>query len=109
MKIQVLPACQKMINGPSTIKKYRIKKSRILQTSTKTTAGTGWNKGGFKMSIFSKKEKIVLFSEQQKDQMIEKLEKAHIEYDVRENKESVFSNKVSYILRVNQADLKKVV
>lgn len=61
------------------------------------------------MSIFGKKEKIVLFSEAQKDEMIEKLESAHIEYDIREKSDSVFSNHLSYIVLVNAGDLKKVV
>ncbi len=61
------------------------------------------------MSIFTKKEKIVLFSEAQKDQLIEKLESAHIEYDVRESQDSVFSTHTSYIVSVPAGDLKKVV
>ncbi len=61
------------------------------------------------MSIFTKKEKIVLFSEAQRDQLIEKLESAHIDYDVRENKDSVFSTHTSYIVRVPAGEIKKVV
>ena len=61
------------------------------------------------MSIFTKKEKVVLFSETQKDQLIEKLESAHIDYDIREDKGSVFSTHTSYIVRVPAGELKKVV
>lgn len=61
------------------------------------------------MSIFAKKEKIVLFSEAQKDEMIEKLESAHIEYDIREKTDSVFSSHPSYIVSVHAGDMKKVV
>ncbi len=60
------------------------------------------------MKLFTKKEKIVLRSEQQKDVLIEKLENAHIEYDIREDKESVFDNHTTYIIRIPAADYKKV-
>ncbi len=60
------------------------------------------------MNMFTKKEKIILRSEQQKDVLIEKLESAHIEYDIREDKDSVFNNHMTYIVRVPAADFKKV-
>lgn len=61
------------------------------------------------MTLFTKKEKIILNSEQQRDDFIEKLDKAHVDYDVREDKTSVFSGKVAYIFSVKATDLKKVV
>lgn len=60
------------------------------------------------MSLFSKKETIVFMSEQQKDAYIEKLQNAHVDFDVLESRENVYSSKVAYLIRVNAADLKKV-
>lgn len=61
------------------------------------------------MTLFTKKEKVILHSELQRDDFIEKLDKAHVEYDVREDKTSMFGGKVAYIFSVKAADLKKVV
>ncbi|MCR5510054.1 MAG: hypothetical protein K6F54_03800 [Lachnospiraceae bacterium] len=61
------------------------------------------------MSLFTKKETITLFSEQQKDSFIEKLESNHIDYKIKESNDSVFSNEIHYIVKVSAADLKKVV
>ena len=61
------------------------------------------------MSLFTKKETITLFSEQQKDSFIEKLENAHIDYKLKESNDSAFSSEIHYIVKVNAADLKKVV
>ena len=60
------------------------------------------------MSLFDRKQKIILKTEQQKDAYIDRLEKAHIEYDIHEERDTVYSRDVSYIIRVNAADLKKV-
>ena len=60
------------------------------------------------MNLFCRKETIVLKSEQQKDAYIERLEKAHVEYSVFENRDSIYSRGVSYIVRVKASDLKKV-
>lgn len=60
------------------------------------------------MSLFNKKETIVFKSEQQKDAYIERLEKAHAEYDVFEDRDTIYSKDVSYIIRVKVSDLKKV-
>ena len=46
------------------------------------------------MTLFTKKENIILNSELQRDDFIEKLDKAHVDYDVREDKASVFGGKV---------------
>ena len=62
------------------------------------------------MALFNKKGIIELYSEPQKDEMIDRLEKAHIDYEVRERRGSEpFTEKVTYIVRVNTADLKKAV
>lgn len=60
------------------------------------------------MSLFSRKETIILKTEQQKDAYIERLEKAHVDYDIHEDRETVYSRDVSYIIRVKAEDLKKV-
>ena len=60
------------------------------------------------MSLFNRKETIVLKSEQQKDAYIERLEKAHVDYDVFEDRDTIFSRDVSYIVCVKTSDLKKV-
>ncbi len=60
------------------------------------------------MSLFSKKETIILKTEQQKDAYIERLEKAHVDYDIRIDRDTVYSRDVSYIIRVKAEDLKKV-
>ena len=60
------------------------------------------------MNRFSKKETIILKSEQQKDAYIEKLEKARVEYDISEDREMINSRDVTYIIRVKSSDLKKV-
>ena len=46
------------------------------------------------MSLFNRKETIVLKSEQQKDAYIERLEKAHVEYDVFEDRDNIYSRDV---------------
>ena len=60
------------------------------------------------MSLFDRKQKIILKTEQQKDAYIDRLEKAHIEYDIHEERDTVYSRDVSYIIRVKAADLQKV-
>ena len=61
------------------------------------------------MSLFRKKEKIVLTSEHQKDAFIDKMERAHIKYDIKEDKSSFSNGHASFIARVNAEDLRKVV
>jgi len=61
------------------------------------------------MKLFSKKENIILNSEQQKEDFIEKLENAHVHYVIREKKDEVYSGRRSYVLKVDAEDLKKVV
>ena len=61
------------------------------------------------MSLFRKagKEMIVLKTEQQRDAFIERLENAHVEYDVSEERDTIYSRDTSYIIRVRAEDLKK--
>ena len=60
------------------------------------------------MSIFNKTKTIVLKTEQQKDAYIERLEKAHVEYDIIEDRDSIYSRDLTYYIRVKAADMKKV-
>ena len=60
------------------------------------------------MSLFTKKEMIILKTEQQKDAYIDRLEKAHVDYDIREEHDDIYSRDVTYIIRVRTEDLKKV-
>lgn len=60
------------------------------------------------MGFFSRKETIILKSEQQRDAYIDRLDKAHVEYEVSEDRDNVYSRNVSYIIRVKASDLKKV-
>ena len=60
------------------------------------------------MHLFTRKETVVLKTEQQKDAFIEKLEKAHVDYDVSEDRVSVFSDKMYFYIRLKADDLKKV-
>lgn len=60
------------------------------------------------MRLFTKKEMIILKTEQQKDAYIDRLEKAHVDYDVREEREDIYSREVTYIISVRAEDLKKV-
>lgn len=61
------------------------------------------------MSLFEKKETVTLYSEQQKDDYIEKLDQAHIVYDLRVKKDNSFDNRTTYVFRVKADDLKKVI
>ncbi len=60
------------------------------------------------MSLFTRKETIVLKSEQQRDSFIEKLEKAHVEYRYTEERDAVYTRDVNYVIRLKASDLKKV-
>ncbi|MBP5355168.1 MAG: hypothetical protein J6Y67_08575 [Lachnospiraceae bacterium] len=61
------------------------------------------------MKLFRKKEKIILRSEQQKEEFVEKCEKAHIDYDVRADRDDAPGEPSIYIVRVYAEDLQKVV
>ncbi len=58
------------------------------------------------MSI--RKAKIVLFSERQKDDMLERLERSKVEYRIREVS-NLFTFGTHFDISVNAADMKKVV
>ena len=60
------------------------------------------------MSIFGKKEKFVLNSEEQKENMIEKMENAGIEYKIRENKDDSMNGRRSYIVTIEAKDKAKI-
>ena len=61
------------------------------------------------MMLFSKKRRIMLYTEQQRDEFIEKLEKANVEFDIREDKDDVPSHKTAFIISIREKDYKKVV
>jgi hypothetical protein len=61
------------------------------------------------MSLFGKKEKVILRSEEQKDAFIEKLDSANIKYDIREDKENSTPGHIAYMVRVDAKDMQKVV
>ena len=58
------------------------------------------------MSI-KKKSKIVLFSESQKDNMLERLERSKVDYDIREVS-NLFSTGKHYSISIDSDDIKKV-
>ena len=60
------------------------------------------------MNLFHKTTQVVLRSEEQRDEFIEKLQKAHVDYRVFEDQETVYSWDKRFIFRINAADLKKV-
>ena len=60
------------------------------------------------MSLFSKKETIVLKTMQQRDAFIERLEKAHVAYDVKEDRDSIYSQDLTFYIRIKAEDLRKV-
>ncbi len=60
------------------------------------------------MKMFDRKEYIILKSEQQKDAYIERLDNAHVDYNVFEDRDVVFHRDVTYIIQVKASDLKKV-
>lgn len=60
------------------------------------------------MNLFHKTTQVVLRSEEQRDEYIEKLQKAHVDYRVFEDQETVYSRDKRFIFRINAADLKKV-
>ena len=60
------------------------------------------------MSLFNKKETLIFKTEKQRDAYIERLDAAHVEYEVLQNRDNIYSRDVNYILRVAASDLKKV-
>ncbi len=60
------------------------------------------------MGIFTKKAKIMLYNEAQKDHMIENLEKQHIEYRLKVKKGELMNDQNYYELTLTASDLPKV-
>ncbi len=61
------------------------------------------------MTLFEKKDRLILNSEQQKDDYIEKLDQAHVEYNLRIKNDVTASNRTIYEIRLRHSDLKKVI
>lgn len=62
------------------------------------------------MKLFNRKETIILKTEKQRDEYIDRLDRAHIvDYDVSEAYDDLNRRNVTYFIRVNAADLKKVI
>ncbi len=72
----------------------------------KRAAGAAGRK--FAMKLFNKKETLIFKTVQQRDAYIERLDAAHVEYEVLENRDNIYSRDVDYIIRVAASDLKKV-
>ena len=66
----------------------------------------GYRRGDFTMSI-KKKAKILLFSESQKDNMLERLERSRVDFDIREVS-NLFTPGKYYSISINSDDIKKV-
>ncbi len=60
------------------------------------------------MKLFSRKKTIILRSEQQKEEFIEKLENAHAKYELKPDRDSVYNNHPSYIVSISASELAKV-
>ena len=60
------------------------------------------------MHLFTRKEKIVFKTEKQRDVYIEKLNAAHIDYEVHTVGENIYSMDKDYVVWVAASDLKKV-
>lgn len=60
------------------------------------------------MSLFTRKETLVFKTEQQRDAYIEKLDAAHVKFEVNTIGDKVNSRDIVYTLRVSASDLKKV-
>ncbi len=60
------------------------------------------------MKLFTKKETIIKKTEQQRDAFIEKLENAHVVYEIIENKDDYYTRDLGYMFCIDAKDLKKV-
>lgn len=61
------------------------------------------------MKLFAKKENIVLRSEEERDNLVEKLENLHIKYAVRKDSDGVSGSHITYIIRLRSEDMQKVI
>ncbi len=60
------------------------------------------------MSLFHRKETLVFKTEKQRDAYIEKLDAAHIKFQVQTIGDNIYSQDVDYVIRLAASDLKKV-
>ena len=60
------------------------------------------------MSVFSRKESIVIYSEHQRDSLVEKCVAEHIPYSIRET-EDEFTKKSSYVMKVRERDMRRLI
>lgn len=60
------------------------------------------------MNLFQKTNKIIIYSETQKDQIVEKLENAHVSYSLKMKEDTLTSGKPYYELKVAAKDYAKV-
>ncbi len=59
------------------------------------------------MKLWNKKETIELYSESQKDNMIERLETAHVNYQIHEV-DNLFTVGKHFDISIDAADMKKI-
>ncbi len=60
------------------------------------------------MKFFGKKETLVFKTEQQKDNFIERLNEANVNYDIKEVREFILKPNMFYTVSLFADDLKKV-
>jgi len=89
---------------PRPIKKREVFLSFFSYTETVNKNTIQSRKGGLTMKLFRKKANVILRSEQQKEEFVEKLENAHIRYNIRVDQD----NASGYVIRLYADDLKKV-
>lgn len=94
------------MNMSSTKNGKRLLRHAIILMAKKRTADAV--RGNSAMGLFNRKETLVFKTEQQRDAYIERLDAAHVEYEVLENRDNIYSQDVDYIIRVAASDLKKV-
>lgn len=60
------------------------------------------------MNLFQKTNKMIIYSETQKDELVEKLEQAHVTYSIKIKEDTLTSSKPYYELRIASKDFAKV-
>ena len=60
------------------------------------------------MQLFGKPETIILKTEKQRDAYIDRLDRAHVDYEVSEVRDDIYSRNITYVIHIRPADLKKV-
>lgn len=60
------------------------------------------------MTLFHRTEDIYIYSEDQKDQMMERLERSGVSYQIFQRRQQLFTDQTSYIIRIDADDMKKV-